>query len=217
MPELVCFENWKGKKVLEVGCGIGTDLIQFLRAGADVYGIDLPERSVALAKKRLSLYGFDPMQISHVDAEGLKFPDNHFDLVYSWGVLHHTPNIEKAISEIHRVLKPEGNICIMLYHKPSLVVLQLYLLNGLFKMKPFRDVDEIIANHLESPGTRAFTRKQTENLFQRFNNLSIQTVVTRYDLRYFRDRHKRDKYFPDWFRKFIPNCLGWYIVIKGKK
>lgn len=217
LPQIAQFDRWKNKKCLEVGCGVGTDFIQFMRGGADIYGIDFSEKSVSLAKDRLELFGFDKERIKIADVENLPFPENYFDFVYSWGVLHHTTNIEKAISEIYRVLKPGGNICIMLYHKPSLVVLQLYLLYGLFRLQPFREIDEIIASHLESPGTKAFTKRKAEKLFQRFDDLSIKTIVTTYDLRYMRDRHKKDRFLPYWFRKFIPDFLGWFMVVEGKK
>lgn len=211
------FENWKGKEVLEAGCGTGGDLIQFLRSGANVYGIDFSTRSIFLAQKRLNIFGFDEKRAIVGDIEELPFPDNCFDFVYSWGVLHHTLNIEKAISEIHRVLKPSGEICIMLYHKFCLVVLQLYLLFGLFALRPFKNIDEIIANHLESPGTRVYTKSQARKLFQQYSGLKIKIILTRYDLRYWRDRYKKDKFLPAWVGKIVPNSLGWFMVITGKK
>jgi len=213
----VQFERWKNKKGLEVGCGVGTDFLQFLRAGVDMYGIDLSEESVSLAKKRLSLYGFDSNRLAVGDCEALTFQDNSFDFVYSWGVLHHTANIENAISEIWRVVKPGGEICIMLYNKISLVALQLYILHGLLKLNLFRDINEIIANHLESPGTKAFTKKEIEKLFTNFSDLKITTIVTRYDLRYKRDKDKNDSFLPGWVGRFIPGMFGWYHIIKGKK
>jgi len=79
---------------LEVGCGVGTDLLQFARAGARVHGVDLSRQSVALAQRRLELYGFEA-EIREADAEALPFEDETFDLVYSWGVIHHTPDPPK--------------------------------------------------------------------------------------------------------------------------
>ncbi|MBI4853746.1 MAG: class I SAM-dependent methyltransferase [Acidobacteria bacterium] len=118
IPEMAEFPSWKGKKVLEVGCGLGTDAIQFARAGASYTGIDLTPRSIELVEKRFqqeNLLG--NFQIA--DGENLPFPDNHFDLVYSHGVLHHTPDTQKAINEVHRVIKPGGKALIMLYHRNS--------------------------------------------------------------------------------------------------
>ncbi|MBI3591471.1 MAG: class I SAM-dependent methyltransferase [Candidatus Melainabacteria bacterium] len=179
LPQIAQFNRWKDKKCLEVGCGVGTDFIQFLRGGADIYGVDFSEKSVSLARNRLELFGFDKERIKIADAENLPFPENHFDFIYSWGVLHHTLNIDKALAEVHRVLKQNGKICIMLYHKVSLVALQLYVFHGLLKLNPFRGIDEILANCLESPGTRAFTKAELKKLFKGFSDLDIQTVFTR--------------------------------------
>ncbi len=135
------FDKWKGKKVLEVGCGVGSDLIRFAEAGAIVTGIDLSPRSVFLAQERLHLYKYNGVVIE-ADAENIPYKDDAFDFVYSMGVLHHTPNIEKAISEIYRVTKSGGKICAMLYHRNSIVALQMYLLFGLFALKPWRSTGE---------------------------------------------------------------------------
>lgn len=114
----VGFEKYKGKKILEVGCGIGTDLSQFAKNGGIVYGIDLTSKGINLAKIRCNIFKLDA-DLMVADAENLPFKDNFFDLVYSSGVLHHTPNTHNAINEIYRVLKPKGNTIVMLYHKSS--------------------------------------------------------------------------------------------------
>jgi len=177
------FEEWSSKKILEVGCGVGTDLLQFAMAGADVTGIDLTQESSSLAKSRLQAYGRQG-EVLITDTETLPFRDSLFDLVYSWGVLHHTPNPEKAISEIHRLIKPGGKICIMIYNRHSMVAIQLYLLFGLLAFKPLRSQKEIFAKHLESPGTKAYTKAEARRMFSKFKDLKIESVLTPYDLRY---------------------------------
>ena len=118
IPIAANFAGARGLKVLEIGCGIGTDGAQFARAGADYTGIDLTEAAIDLARERFALSGLKgDFRVS--DAENLNFPDDSFDLVYSHGVLHHTPDIEAAIREIHRVLKPGGRAMVMLYHRGS--------------------------------------------------------------------------------------------------
>jgi len=113
------FGSSRGLKVLEVGCGLGTDAVQFARAGADYTGIDLTSRAISLTRRRFSLLHL--RGDLHVgDAERLEFPDNAFDLVYSHGVLHHTPDIRAAIKEVFRVLRPGGRAAVMLYHRHSL-------------------------------------------------------------------------------------------------
>src|SRR5580765_5380991 len=118
IPAAADFAGTRGQKVLEIGCGIGTDGAQFARAGAVYTGIDLTEAAIDLARRRFALSGLKgDFRVS--DAEKLDFPNDSFDLVYSHGVLHHTPGIESAISEIHRVLKPGGRAVVMLYHRGS--------------------------------------------------------------------------------------------------
>src|ERR1035438_2335977 len=97
------FTRYHGKRVLEVGFGAGTDFIQWLRAGAVASGIDLTEEALANVRHRIQLYGLpQPESLQVADAESLPFPSNTFDLGYSWGVLHHTPNTEKALAELVR-------------------------------------------------------------------------------------------------------------------
>ncbi|MBK7993350.1 MAG: class I SAM-dependent methyltransferase [Blastocatellia bacterium] len=116
--EMANFPAWKGKTVLEVGCGLGTDAVQFARAGAIYTGVDLTPRSIELVGKRFQQQNLTG-NFQVADAENLPFPDNHFDLVYSHGVLHHTPDTQKAINEVHRVIKPGGRALVMLYHRNS--------------------------------------------------------------------------------------------------
>jgi len=118
IPEAANFAATHGLKVLEIGCGVGTDGAQFARAGADYTGVDLTDAAVELARMGFALADL-PGRFRVSDAERLDFPDSMFDLVYSHGVLHHTPDIRAAISEIHRVLKPEGRAVVMLYHRGS--------------------------------------------------------------------------------------------------
>jgi len=205
------FWKWKGKKVLEVGCGTGSDLVRFAKAGAIVTGIDLSTRSAALAKHRLRVYGRRG-DIFVGDAEELPFEGGEFSMAYSWGCLHHTPHTEKAIGEMHRVLEPGGRICVMLYHKRSLVGLQMYLLFGLLRGKPFRGLDDILANHHESPGTKAYTVGEVKQMFSAFRDVEVSIQTTIYDR-----RHRRDRYLPEWVGRIIPRGLGWHLIIRGEK
>lgn len=118
IPEVVDFPRWRDKKVLEVGCGLGTDAVSFARAGANYTGVDLTEASIQLVGRRFALEGLEG-DLRTADAERLPFADESFDLVYSHGVLHHTPDTRGAIGEVRRVLKPSGTAMVMLYHKSS--------------------------------------------------------------------------------------------------
>ncbi len=118
IPEAAGFKDSKGLRVLEIGCGLGTDGAGFARAGAVYTGVDLTEAAVSLARRRFELEGL-PGEFRVADAERLDFADGSFDIVYSHGVLHHTPDTGAAVGEIHRVLAPGGRAVVMLYHRDS--------------------------------------------------------------------------------------------------
>src|SRR5437660_5778785 len=118
IPAAADFASTRGLRVLEIGCGVGTDGLQFARAGATYTGVDLTEAAVDLARRNFESAGM-PGEFRVSDAEKLDFTDESFDIVYSHGVLHHTPDIEAAIHEIRRVLKPDGQAMLMLYHRGS--------------------------------------------------------------------------------------------------
>ena len=118
IPNAAEFASAGGLRVLEIGCGMGTDGAQFAKAGGVYTGVDLTEAAIELARKRFELFGLKgTLQVA--DAENLDFADESFDIVYSHGVLHHTPDIAAAVREIHRVLKPGGRAIVMLYHRGS--------------------------------------------------------------------------------------------------
>ena len=118
IPEAADFAGARGLRVLEIGCGLGTDGAQFAKAGADYTGIDLTEAAIELARRRFECSGLQG-EFRVADAENLDFADGSFDLVYSHGVLHHTPDTARAVHEIHRVLKSGGRAVVMLYHRGS--------------------------------------------------------------------------------------------------
>ncbi len=99
-----------------------------------------------MAKSNLKLHDYAG-DIRVTDSESLPFKDNYFDFIYSWGVIHHTPNTQKAIDEIYRVLKPSGEICVMLYNRKSLVSLQMYIVFGLLRFKPFAKLDDLFSKY----------------------------------------------------------------------
>jgi SAM-dependent methyltransferase len=118
IPAAANFAGTNGLKVLEIGCGLGTDGAQFAAAGAEYTGVDLTEAAVELARQRFAISRLKgTFQIA--DAESLEFASDSFDLVYSHGVLHHTPDTRRAVNEVWRVLRPGGRAVIMLYHRDS--------------------------------------------------------------------------------------------------
>src|SRR5438477_9952550 len=118
IPDAADFAATKRLRVLEIGCGLGTDGVQFAQAGADYTGVALTEAAIDLARKNFEQRGLQG-EFKVADAENLDFADSSFDLVYSHGVLHHTPDIARAVSETHRVLKPEPRAIVMLYQCDS--------------------------------------------------------------------------------------------------
>jgi SAM-dependent methyltransferase len=211
MPEVCRFHSWAGRSVLEVGCGLGTDLIQFARAGARVHGTDLTERAIRLTRTRFWLDGLRA-SLAVGDAQRLPFPDERFDLVYCWGVIHHTPRPDAAARELMRVCRPGGTVLAMVYHRRSLFALQAWLVFALGRGRPWRSPGQVIAEKVESPGTQAYTIREARGLFSDLHRLSMRPIVTRYDLRIGRRR-----FLPPWVRRLVPRGLGWFVVIEGTK
>jgi SAM-dependent methyltransferase len=119
IPEIARFQDWRGRDVLEAGCGIGTDAMQFVRAGARYTGLDFSPTALELAQRRTDLEGAKARFVLGSVAS-LPFPDDSFDLVYSNGVIHHLPETGRAIQEFHRVLRDGGTAIVMVYHRASL-------------------------------------------------------------------------------------------------
>jgi SAM-dependent methyltransferase len=175
------FDGVKGKRLLEIGVGLGAEHERFAEAGAELYGIDLTERAIEHTRHRLSIYGL-ASKLAVGDAEQLEFQNEWFDIVYSWGVLHHTPDTPKAIEEVWRVLKPGGIARVMIYHKYSLVGFMLWVRYALFKLRPWLRLSDIYDRHLESPGTKAYSVKEAGELFAGFREVHIQVILGHGDL-----------------------------------
>jgi SAM-dependent methyltransferase len=182
IPAFAEFERWSGRRVLEVGVGLGTDFIRFVRAGADAVGVDLTEAAVDAVGRRLANEGLHA-EVRVADAEALPFPDESFDLVYSYGVLHHTPDTERAVAEVRRVLRPDGEARIMLYSRRSWLALGAWLRWGLGRGRPWHSISRVLAEHLESPGTKAYTRGELDRLFADWGSVRYVRNVTPYDRR----------------------------------
>ena len=175
------FSHSNGKSVLEIGVGLGADHQQFAQSGAVLTGLDLTQRAVGHTRRRLEAFGLHS-SLSIGDAENLPFPDESFDVVYSWGVLHHSPDPQKAVDEAYRVLRYGGVARIMIYHKWSVVGFMLWLRYGVMSMKPFRSLEEIYSRHLESPGTKAYSHSEARRLFHDFAYVDISTPLAHADL-----------------------------------
>jgi ubiquinone/menaquinone biosynthesis C-methylase UbiE len=134
VPIVAKFDTFRGKDVLEIGCGIATDGLEFARHGANYFGVDLTPRSLELAKERFSLLEISGRFENANAEEKLPFPDDSFDHVYSFGVIHHSPAPEKIVREIFRVLKKDGSFTVMLYNKSSInYYVEIMFLRRLFR------------------------------------------------------------------------------------
>ena len=181
IEEFAAFQTTRDRDVLEIGVGLGADHQRFAEAGARLTGVDLTGRAIEHVRRRFGLFGLRS-NLRTDDAERLSFDDGKFDVVYSWGVIHHSPDTARAVSEIHRVLKPGGVARIMIYHKWSLVGYMLWLRYGLMRLRPFTPLSEIYSCYLESPGTKAYTVEEARSMFASFSRVDIRTVLTHSDL-----------------------------------
>lgn len=200
------FTRYHGKKILEVGVGAGTDHLQWARAGGDCYGVDLTDAAIETTRARLQAYGFDS-KLQRVDAEQLPFPDDEFDVVYSWGVIHHTAHPERIIQEAHRVLKPRGVFIGMMYGRRSVHAVKLWIFQALLTGRPWRTLGDVIWHHMESVGTKAYTVAELTQLFSAFSQFSAQPVIT------IADRSA----VPRWLCQFLPDRWGWFIPLRAVK
>ena len=156
-------------------------------------------------RERLALEGLEA-ELRVADAESLPFGDGEFDLVYSWGVIHHTPDTERALAEIRRVLRPGGEARIMLYSRRSWVALGVWLRYGVLRGRPHKTPTELLADWMESPGTKAYTQAELDALFNRFAGVRYERFVTPYDRRVGGPLAAR-----------LPARFGWFVGITAKR
>ncbi len=210
LKDYVDFPRYRGTKVLEIGCGAGVDLLQFARAGAEVTAIDLTENAVTLARANLAREGHRA-DIRVGNAEALEFPDESFDVVYSHGVLHHTVHTERAVDEVYRVLRPDGEAIVMLYNKYS-----WFNLVAVLSRTPIEHAKK------DAPIIRRYSTGECRRLFHRFREVRIH--VDRFP--------KRTVKFDNLFAKLnnlvlvpffelLPDAVkrpfGWHIMIRARK
>ncbi len=159
LPRVVDFASYAGKHLLEIGCGVGTDLIRFAQAGARVVGVDLAEVSIDLARKNFEAHGLEA-DLRVMNGEALEFPDETFDVVYAHGVLQYTASATRMINEIYRVLKPGGETILMVYNRLS----WLNLLSKLMKVE---------LEHEDAPVLEKYSIKEFKELLKPFAAVRI--------------------------------------------
>lgn len=222
LPEVAGFHRFARQRVLEIGCGLGADLAAFSRADAWAVGIDLTPHHVALAQRRLGLLGL-PSHLAVADAECLPFRDETFDFVYSFGVLHHTPQAKLAMAEVYRVLRPEGKGLIGLYHRHSLhfcltIVLGQWLPEQLRRLMrwdlrpfPISEVLNVSTDGRTNPLTRVFSAREGRDLCSLFREVRTQVRhLNPWDIPY-------GRFLPRRLRGTLAKRFGWYLLLEVQK
>jgi ubiquinone/menaquinone biosynthesis C-methylase UbiE len=160
LPRLVDFASFRGQTVLEVGCGIGTDLVRFARGGARVTGVDLAQTAIDLARKNFALNGLAADELRVANGEALPYADASFDAVYGHGVIQYTSNAPALIGEMHRVLKPGGTGIFMVYNRVS-------WLNAMSK------VTKVALEHEDAPVLKKYSIAEFKDLLAPFKETRI--------------------------------------------
>lgn len=218
------FEQGRGKNVLEIGVGAGTDFVNWLRNGAIGIGVDLTESGVMLTRERVALEGLKA-DVVVGDAEWLPFDDESFDIVYSYGVLHHSPDIVRAVGEVWRVLRHGGTALVMVYRVPSWTAFLVWGIHCLARGRPWKSPRRAVYECLESPGTKAYTLREAETLFARFKRVRCRPQLSHGDLLLMRPSSKYQDVlsrvlwhlYPRWFVRLTGNCLGLALLIEAQK
>ncbi|MFL6215282.1 MAG: class I SAM-dependent methyltransferase [Blastocatellia bacterium] len=219
MKTALGFDQFRGKRLLEIGCGTGTDLLQFARGGAAVTGLDLTPRSIEIARQRFAVYN-QSGTFAIGDAENLTFPDESFDAVYSFGVLHHTPETERAINEVHRVLRRGGRAIVMLYHRASLyywggLIVKRGILRGELRHASPAELMSRYVEHTETEGrplVKAYTRNEARRLFQSFSDCRVTVnQLTRQEL------GAVGRALPESMFQWLARRFGWNLIITATK
>lgn len=231
-PQYFEFTSFAGKRVLEIGVGQGTDLARFAAGGAECYGVDITENHLEMTRRNFQARGLT-VQLRKADATQLPFDDDYFDCVYSFGVLHHIPEIEKVLSEIERVLKPGGSLRIALYYKWSAFHVFSILLTGLLSGKLFRLGYAGVLARIETgadgqkvkPYVRLWSKSEVRRLLKRFesDDISIHQLFLSHVVPFFgvvrlrryrigrklAELSERTRLPGGWF--------GWYVAARARK
>lgn len=223
MDDVFRFEQRINQDILEIGVGLGSDHFRWASAGNRMTALDLSREHLKHTKRHLDLEGLCT-SAHYGDAEQMPFDDATFDFVYSFGVLHHTPNTEVAVQEIHRVLRPGGTTVVGLYHLHSFFYwFSTIFVQGIIKLgllrKGYRRLMSQIEYRDESndaiPLVKVYSRRQARKLFSMFKNVRVRTCHV--DHSHF---SRFGRLLSAISRRQLENYVGsggWYVVVEATK
>ncbi len=219
--QLISWNRVHGKRVLEIGCGMGLHASLFAKAGAQITTMDLTATATRLARRRFSANKI-PASIIRADGEQLPFSANTFDQVWSWGVIHHSMHTETIVDEVYRVLKPGGLFQAMVYHRQSVRYwiiggIQHGLLGGkLFRMS----LAEVNQTFTDGAIARHYTKREIYKLLHRFSDIRCKILqeagsdaLPKISPVLLRLSPKAALRFDQW----VNNHFGWFLFFEATK
>lgn len=227
IPGFAQFERWRGKKVLEIGCGIGTDTINFARQGAQVTAVDLSDKSIEVARRRAEVFGLqDRIRFFHGNAEELSsfVPVEAYDLVYSFGVIHHTPHPGAVLDQLRKYVTPESTLKVMVYNRRSWKVLWIVAVYG---RGQFWRERELTATYSEAqtgcPVTYAYTPSEGRE-WLREHGFTATEVFADHVFPYSIPEYKEYRYKRVWYFRMLPHpvfralekAFGWHLCMTAR-
>ncbi len=224
LAEFVDYSAWKHKKVLEIGCGAGYDAFMFANNGAQYTGIDLTPQNIVLTQKHLDYYNLSA-SIIQMDATQLTLQEK-FDLVYSFGVLHHIPDIELALQNIHQVLADDGQFYCVVYNKNSVFywgnLFLTWIMSGGFFRENFKTrlarIEFTMSNEL--PHVDVYSKLQLKKIFKKagfeITDLSVHQLNREDFPSFFKLKYLWGRIPQSWLIR-AGRYVGWYVCIKAKK
>ncbi len=230
IPGFADFPAWQGKRVLEIGCGMGGETVNFARAGARVTAVDVSPTSLALARRRAEVYW---LKISFVEGDAEHLADrplrllhgvNPFDLVWSFGVIHHSPRPDRVLAEARRVIAPDGLLRVMVYHRASTKVAALVARHPL---RALRGVDRAVAAQSEAqsgcPVTFTYTRRQARQLVEAAM-FEVTTMRVAHIFPWAIGPYRKHQLVRRWYWRPVPPSVfrwlerrvGWHLLIEAR-
>lgn len=229
LVEFADFPSVHGKSVMEIGCGLGTTTIHFAKAGANkVTAIDLSDKSIALAKQSAEVHGFPHLiEFYNANAEELSktVPAKKYDLIFSFGVIHHTPHPEKVLEELQQFLAPNGILKVMVYYRFSWKVFWIVMKYGKCQ---FWKTAKLVAKYSEAqtgcPVTYIYSKKEAKKLFEaqgyKIVDMAVDHIFPYQIPDYVKYNYVKVWYFrwmPQKLFRFLEKKLGWHLCITAVK